>query len=83
VQLAVQGFVFLLTVNVLLLVFGLFIDTLPGVMIRIPISLALVNNLDRFTIVVIVILTFGLATPTVGNLISGVCSRTNPKPSEL
>lgn len=79
--------VFLLAVNLLLLVFGLFMDPLPGVMILVPIlapiSLALGIDPDHFAIIVIVNLTLGLTTPPVGSLIFVVSSTTNIKPSVL
>ncbi len=79
--------VFLLAVNVLLLIFGLFMDPLPGVMILVPIlapiSMALGIDPNHFAIVVIVNLTIGLATPPVGSLIFVVSSTTNLKPSAI
>lgn len=79
--------VFLLAVNLLLLVFGLFMDPLPGVMILVPIlapiSLALGIDPNHFAIIVIVNLTLGLATPPVGSLIFVVSSTVGLKPSTL
>jgi len=79
--------VFLLAVNLLLLVFGLFMDPLPGVMILVPIlapiSLAMGIDPNHFAIVVIVNLTLGLTTPPVGSLIFVVSSTVNLKPSTL
>ena len=78
---------FLLAVNVLLLVFGLFMDPLPGVMILVPIlapiSHALGIDPNHFAIMVIVNLTLGLTTPPVGSLIFVVSSTVNIKPSTL
>ncbi len=78
---------FLLMVNLLLLVFGMFMDPLPGVMILVPILAPIAYNLgiaaDHFAIVVIVNLTFGLMTPPVGGLIFVVASATKQKPSAL
>lgn len=78
---------FLLAVNVLLLVFGLFMDPLPGVMILVPIlapiSLALGIDPNHFAIIVIVNLTLGLTTPPVGSLIFVVSSTVGLKPSTL
>lgn len=78
---------FLLAVNVLLLVFGLFMDPLPGVMILVPIlapiSYALGIDPDHFAIIVIVNLTLGLTTPPVGSLIFIVSSTVSLKPSVL
>ncbi|MFN3209046.1 MAG: TRAP transporter large permease [Roseovarius sp.] len=78
---------FLLAVNLLLLVFGLFMDPLPGVMILVPIlapiSFALGIDPNHFAIVVIVNLTLGLTTPPVGSLIFVVSSTVGLKPSTL
>ena len=74
-------------VNLLLLIFGLFMDPLPGVMILVPIlapiSFALGIDPDHFAIVVIVNLTIGLVTPPVGSLIFVVSSTTRIKPSAI
>ncbi|KAA0917772.1 TRAP transporter large permease [Aquicoccus porphyridii] len=79
--------VFLLAVNLLLIVFGLFMDPLPGVMILVPIlapiSFALGIDPNHFAIVVIVNLTLGLTTPPVGSLIFVVSSTVGMKPSTL
>ncbi|QIR83734.1 TRAP transporter large permease [Paracoccus sp. AK26] len=78
---------FLLMVNLLLLVFGMFMDPLPGVMILVPILAPIAHSLgiaaDHFAIVVIVNLTFGLMTPPVGSLIFVVASATKQRPSAL
>lgn len=78
---------FLLAVNVLLLVFGLFMDPLPGVMILVPILAPISHALgiapNHFAIVVIVNLTMGLATPPVGALIYVVSSAANMRPGAL
>lgn len=78
---------FLLMVNLLLLVFGMFMDPLPGVMILVPILAPIAHSLgiaaDHFAIIVIVNLTFGLITPPVGGLIFVVASATNQRPSAL
>lgn len=78
---------FLLMVNVLLLIFGMFMDPLPGVMILVPILAPIAHSLgiaaDHFAIVVIVNLTFGLMTPPVGSLIFVVASATKQRPSAL
>lgn len=69
---------FLLAVNVLLIVFGLFMDPLPGVMILVPILAPIAHTLGidpiHFAIVVIVNLTIGLVTPPVGALLFVVSS---------
>jgi tripartite ATP-independent transporter DctM subunit len=64
---------FLLVVNVLLLVFGIFMEPLPGIMILVPIlapiSAALGIDPTHFAMVVIVNLTLGMVTPPVGGLL--------------
>ncbi len=64
---------FLLAVNVLLLVFGIFLEPLPGVMILVPILAPIAASLGidpvHFAIVVIVNLTLGMITPPVGGLL--------------
>lgn len=78
---------FLLMVNLLLLIFGMFMDPLPGVMILVPILAPIAHSLgiaaDHFAIVVIVNLTFGLMTPPVGGLIFVVATATQQSPSAL
>ena len=79
--------VFLLAVNVLLLVFGLFMDPLPGVMILVPILAPISGALGidpiHFAIVVIVNLTLGLTTPPVGSLLFVVASAVRLRPTDL
>ncbi|BBK42595.1 C4-dicarboxylate ABC transporter permease [Allostella vacuolata] len=64
---------FLIGVNVLLLLFGIFIEPLPGVMVLVPIlaPMAAALGIDpvQFAIIVIVNLTMGLITPPVGGLL--------------
>ncbi len=73
---------FLFAVNVMLLLFGIFIEPLPGVMILVPIlapiSAALGIDPLHFGIVVIVNLTLGMITPPVGGLlfVVAIVSRT-------
>ena len=78
---------FLLMVNLLLIVFGMFMDPLPGVIILVPILAPIAANLgiapEHFAMVVIVNLTFGLITPPVGGLIFVMASATNQKPGAL
>lgn len=79
--------IFLLAVNLLLLVFGLFMDPLPGVMILVPILAPISHSLgidpNHFAIVVIVNLTLGLTTPPVGALIFVVSGATNIRAGTL
>jgi tripartite ATP-independent transporter DctM subunit len=64
---------FLLLVNVFLLLFGIFIEPLPGVMILVPILAPLAGAMGvdplHFAIIVIVNLTLGMITPPVGGLL--------------
>ena len=64
---------FLLAVNVLLLVFGIFIEPLPGIVVLVPILAPIAHALGiddlQFGIVVIVNLTMGMITPPVGGLL--------------
>jgi tripartite ATP-independent transporter DctM subunit len=64
---------FLFAVNVLLLVFGIFIEPLPGVVVLVPILAPIAHALGindlQFGIIVIVNLTMGMITPPVGGLL--------------
>ena len=64
---------FLIAVNILLLVFGIFMEPLPGVMILVPILAPIAFSLGidptHFAMVVIVNLTLGMITPPVGGLL--------------
>lgn len=79
--------VFLLAVNVLLLVFGMFMDPLPGVMILVPIlaPIALQLGVDpiQFAMIVILNLTVGLITPPVGALLFVVSAVVKIRVSEI
>jgi tripartite ATP-independent transporter DctM subunit len=65
--------VFLVAVNVLLLLFGIFIEPLPGVMVLVPILAPVAAQLGidpiHFAMVVIYNLTLGMITPPVGGLL--------------
>ena len=80
-------FVFLLAINVLLLLFGLFMDPLPGVMVLVPILAPIAHSLGidpiHFAMVVIVNLTLGLITPPVGALLFVVSSTVKIKVTDL
>jgi TRAP-type C4-dicarboxylate transport system permease large subunit len=60
-------------VNVLLLVFGIFIEPLPGIVVLVPILAPIAHALGiddlQFGIIVIVNLTIGMITPPVGGLL--------------
>ncbi|HZQ62652.1 MAG TPA: TRAP transporter large permease [Casimicrobiaceae bacterium] len=64
---------FLLAVNVFLLVFGIFIEPLPGIVVLVPILAPIAHALGiddlQFAILVIVNLTMGMITPPVGGLL--------------
>ncbi|MEY2618134.1 MAG: hypothetical protein RL522_1136 [Pseudomonadota bacterium] len=64
---------FLLVVNVFLLLFGIFIEPLPGVMVLVPILAPIAAKLGidpiHFAMVVILNLTLGMITPPVGGLL--------------
>ena len=79
--------VFLLAINVLLLVFGLFMDPLPGVMVLVPILAPIAHTLGidpvQFAMIVIVNLTLGLITPPVGSLLFVVSSTVDLKVTQI
>jgi tripartite ATP-independent transporter DctM subunit len=64
---------FLFAVNVLLLLFGIFIEPLPGIVVLVPILAPIAHALGiselQFGIIVIVNLTMGMLTPPVGGLL--------------
>jgi len=68
---------FLLAVNLLLLVFGIFIEPLPGIVVLVPILAPIAHALGindlQFGIIVIVNLTMGMITPPVGGLLFVTC----------
>lgn len=78
---------FLLAVNVLLLLFGIFMEPLPGIMILVPIlaPIAYALGIDpiQFAMVVVVNLTLGMITPPVGGLLFVTCVATKTTLSEL
>ncbi|MFN7726701.1 MAG: TRAP transporter large permease [Rubrivivax sp.] len=64
---------FLIAVNIFLLIFGIFIEPLPGVMVLVPILAPVAAHLGidpiHFAMVVIFNLTLGMVTPPVGGLL--------------
>lgn len=64
---------FLILVNVLLLIFGIFIEPLPGVMVLVPILAPVAAKVGvepiHFAMIVIYNLTLGMITPPVGGLL--------------
>ena len=77
----------LLIVNVFLLVFGIFIEPLPGVMVLVPIlaPVAAASGIDpiHFAMVVIYNLTLGMITPPVGGLLFVVSATSGVSLSDL
>jgi tripartite ATP-independent transporter DctM subunit len=73
VGLQLSPLAFLCAVNVLLLVFGIFIEPLPGIVVLVPILAPIAHALGindlQFGILVIVNLTMGMITPPVGGLL--------------
>ncbi|HVR54505.1 MAG TPA: TRAP transporter large permease [Pseudorhodoferax sp.] len=73
VSMNLSPWMFLILVNIFLLLFGIFIEPLPGVMVLAPIlaPVAMKLGIDpvHFAMVVIVNLTLGMITPPVGGLL--------------
>lgn len=67
---------FLIIVNVLLLLFGIFLEPMPGVMILVPILAPIATGLGvdpiQFGVIVCYNLTLGMISPPVGSLLSVV-----------
>ncbi len=63
----------LIVINIFLLIFGIFIEPLPGIMVLVPIlaPIAAASGIDpvHFAMVVIFNLTLGMITPPVGGLL--------------
>ena len=64
---------FLIVINIFLLIFGIFIEPLPGVMVLVPILAPVAAKLGvdpiHFAMIVIFNLTLGMITPPVGGLL--------------
>lgn len=64
---------FLIVVNIFLLIFGIFIEPLPGVMVLVPILAPVAASVGiepiHFAMIVIYNLTLGMITPPVGGLL--------------
>ena len=73
VGMSLSPLAFLLAVNVLLLVFGIFIEPLPGIVVLVPILAPIAHALGisdlQFGVIVVVNLTMGMITPPVGGLL--------------
>ena len=78
---------FLIIVNVFLLLFGIFIEPLPGVMVLAPIlaPVAIKLGVDpvHFAMIVIYNLTLGMITPPVGGLLFVTCNVSKVPMSQL
>ncbi len=78
VSMNLTPWMFLILVNIFLLLFGIFIEPLPGVMVLVPIlaPVALKLGIDpvHFAMIVIVNLTLGMITPPVGGLLFVTCN---------
>ena len=87
ISLNLTPWMFLIIVNVFLLLFGIFIEPLPGVMVLAPILAPVAVKLGvdpvHFAMVVIVNLTLGMITPPVGGLLFVTCNVAKVKMSEL
>ncbi|MGH8831754.1 MAG: TRAP transporter large permease [Polaromonas sp.] len=72
-EMQLSPWMFLLVVNVFLLLFGIFIEPLPGVMVLVPILAPVAAKLGvdpiHFAMIVIYNLTLGMITPPVGGLL--------------
>ncbi len=73
IQWQLSPWLLLIVVNVMLLIFGIFIEPLPGVMVLTPIlaPVAMAAGIDpvHFAMIVIYNLTLGMITPPVGGLL--------------
>ena len=73
VSMHLNAWTFLIVINVFLLLFGIFIEPLPGVMVLVPILAPVAAELGvepiHFAMVVIFNLTLGMITPPVGGLL--------------
>lgn len=78
---------FLIIVNIFLLLFGIFIEPLPGVMVLAPIlaPVAIKLGIDpiHFAMIVIYNLTLGMITPPVGGLLFVTCNVSRVPMSQL
>ena len=78
---------FLIIVNVFLLLFGIFIEPLPGVMVLAPILAPVAVKLGvdpvHFAMIVIYNLTLGMITPPVGGLLFVTCNVSKVPMSKL
>ena len=87
ISMNLSPWMFLIIVNVFLLLFGIFIEPLPGVMVLAPIlaPVALKLGVDpvHFAMIVIFNLTLGMITPPVGGLLFVTCNVSKVPMSQL
>jgi len=73
VEMQLSPWTFLIVINIFLLLFGIFIEPLPGVMVLVPILAPVAAKVGiepiHFAMVVIYNLTLGMITPPVGGLL--------------
>jgi tripartite ATP-independent transporter DctM subunit len=73
VEMQLSPWTFLIVINIVLLLVGIFIEPLPGVMVLVPILAPVAAKLGidpiHFAMVVIFNLTLGMITPPVGGLL--------------
>jgi tripartite ATP-independent transporter DctM subunit len=73
VDMQLSPWMFLIVINIFLLLFGIFIEPLPGVMVLVPILAPVAAKVGiepiHFAMVVIYNLTLGMITPPVGGLL--------------
>jgi tripartite ATP-independent transporter DctM subunit len=73
VEMQLSPWMFLIVINIFLLLFGIFIEPLPGVMVLVPILAPVAAKVGiepiHFAMVVIYNLTLGMITPPVGGLL--------------
>jgi tripartite ATP-independent transporter DctM subunit len=78
VSMNLTPWMFLIVVNIFLLLFGIFIEPLPGVMVLAPILAPVAVKLGvdpvHFAMIVIFNLTLGMITPPVGGLLFVTCN---------
>lgn len=78
ISMDLSPWMFLVLVNIFLLLFGIFIEPLPGVMVLAPILAPVAAKLGvdpvHFAMIVIYNLTLGMITPPVGGLLFVTCN---------
>ncbi|WP_076997705.1 TRAP transporter large permease [Variovorax sp. KK3] len=87
VSMNLSPWMFLVMVNIFLLLFGIFIEPLPGVMVLAPILAPVAVKLGvdptHFAMIVIFNLTLGMITPPVGGLLFVTCNVSKVPMSQL